>query len=72
MAAGTLVFRPPTRSVKNNPIERGIPVLAKVTRIPEAAPRWRAGTEFIIEDVLGEANSPPDIPETNITAPKGQ
>jgi hypothetical protein len=53
-------------------MDSGMPVLAKVTRMPEAAPLWRAGTEFMIDEVLGEANRPPDIPETNMTAPKGQ
>jgi hypothetical protein len=61
-----------TSRVKKSPIESGIPDWAKVTRIPEAAPRWRAGTEFMIEAVFGAANRPPPIPETNITAAKGQ
>ena len=66
------MFRPNTSSVKNRPIDSGRPVWAKVTRIPEAAPRWRAGTEFMIEAVFGEANRPPPIPATNITVAKGR
>ena len=40
--------------------------------MPDAAPRSRAGTEFMIDDVLGEANRPPPMPEKSMTAPKGK
>src|SRR5579875_564452 len=65
-------FSPMTRRVKNKPIERGIPALENVTRIPEAAPRWRAGTAFMMEEVFGEAKSPLAIPEKKRTTAKGQ
>jgi hypothetical protein len=58
-------------SVKKRPIDSSMPALLKVTRMPDATPRSRAGTEFMIEAVLGEANNPMAMPLTSITTAKG-
>ena len=39
-----------------------MPVFWNVARMPEAAPRWRAGTLFMIPVVLGAANRPMPTP----------
>jgi len=56
-------------SVKNRLIESGMPTFWKVTRMPEATPRWRAGTLFMIAAVLGEANSPIATPFRKMRRP---
>jgi len=52
-----------------------MPVFWTVTRIPDATPRYRAGTLFMIEVVFGAANSPKatplrEISSANSTQPK--
>ena len=67
-----LLDRPPIISEKKMPIESAVPVFWKVERIPEAAPRWEAGTLPMIDDELGELNMPTPIPLAKISAPKAQ
>ena len=38
------------------------PTFWKVARMPEAAPRWGAGTLFMIAAEFGAANSPDPMP----------
>jgi hypothetical protein len=59
-----------TISEKNTPIDRAVPELTNVERMPEAAPRRRAGTLPMIDDVFGEANMPLAAPLTKISAAK--
>ena len=40
------------------PIDSALPEFMNVPRIPEAAPRWLAGTLFMIEVAFGAAKSP--------------
>ena len=44
----------------------------KVERMPEAAPRWRAGTLPMTADELGAPNRPTPIPLTTISRAKAQ
>ena len=69
---GHLVVQPDDEQGEEEPHRERAGLSAKVTRMPEAAPRWRAGTEFMIEEVFGEANRPPPIPLVNITNANGQ
>jgi len=59
---GSRAASPAIISEKNSPMESTNPAFWKVTRMPEAAPRWRAGTLFMIPAVLGVANSPEPMP----------
>ena len=54
-AAGSVPASPAIISEKKTPIERAVPEFWKVERMPEAAPRWRAGTLPMIEEELGAA-----------------
>ena len=45
-------------SEKKMPMESGMPTACIVARMPEATPRLRAGTLFMIAAVLGAANMP--------------
>ncbi len=54
------------------PIESAVPVFWKVARMPEAAPRWAAGTLPMIDEELGELNIPTPIPLAKISAAKAQ
>ncbi len=54
--------RPAIISEKNRPIDTTKPALAKTARMPDAAPRWLAGTLFMIAAALGELNSPDPRP----------
>ena len=56
--AGRLLASPAIISEKNTPIDSAVPEFWNVERIPEAAPRWRAGTLLMIEDELGALNMP--------------
>jgi hypothetical protein len=49
-------------SEKKTPIDKAVPEFWKVARIPEAAPRWSAGTLLIIEEVFGALNMPMPMP----------
>ncbi len=53
---------------KNRPIESGNPAFWNVASVPEAAPRWRAGTLFITLAMFGEANMPKAMPFTSSMA----
>jgi hypothetical protein len=57
---------------KNTAIEAAVPEFWKVERIPDAAPRCRAGTLPMIEEELGEANMPLPIPFAAMSRPKAQ
>ena len=54
--------RPAIMSEKKMPMEMAVPEFWKVARMPEAAPRKRAGTLFMIDDVFGAANIPLPMP----------
>ena len=71
MVLGSAEASPAIMSEKNSPIDTSMPLFWKVARIPEAAPRWRAGTAFMIPVVLGAANSPKPMPFRNSNSPKG-
>ena len=43
-------------------MDSAVPEFWKVERMPEAAPRCRAGTLLMIDEVLGAANIPLPIP----------
>ncbi len=62
MAAGTLAVSPATMSEKKMPIDSGWPIICAVERMPDAAPRLRAGTLFMIAAVLGAPNMPNAMP----------
>ena len=47
---------------KNTPVDTAVPEFWNVERIPEATPRYLAGTLLMIEEVLGAANMPLPIP----------
>ena len=57
-AAGSVLESPATISEKKIPIDSTKAVFWKVAIMPLAAPRWLAGTEFIISARFGEANKP--------------
>jgi hypothetical protein len=63
---------PAIRSEKNTPIDSAVPVFWKVDRIPEAAPRYRAGTLLMIDAELGALNMPTPIPLSTIRAANAQ
>ncbi len=72
MAPGTLAVRPTTMSEKKMPIESGMPSVWQVARMPEATPRLRAGTLFMMAAVLGAANMPKAMPFRKSTQAKVQ
>ena len=45
-----------------------MPVFWNVARMPDAAPRWSAGTAFMIPVVFGAANSPMPMPFSSSSA----
>jgi hypothetical protein len=59
-------------SEKNTPIDTTIAEFWKVARMPAAAPRWRAGTLFMMPAMLGEKNRPPPMPLTSSRPPNCQ
>src|SRR5215831_10288381 len=59
---GSVAASPAIISEKKIPIDRDMPEFWNVERMPEATPRWRAGTLLMIAEVLGEANSPDPTP----------
>src|SRR5690242_17838612 len=59
---GSVLARPAIISEKKMPMDSDMPEFWKVDRMPEAAPRWCAGTEDMIAAVLGAANRPEPIP----------
>ena len=52
-------------SEKNTPMDSEVPELKTVPRMPEAAPRSYAGTEFMIAVVFGAVNRPLPMPLTS-------
>ena len=54
------------------PIDSDMPEFWKVDRMPDAAPRWWAGTEDMIAAVLGEANRPEPTPLPKISSANTQ
>jgi len=69
---GRLLASPAIMSEKNTPIDSAVPEFWKVERMPEAAPRCRAGTLPMIDDELGAANMPPPIPFAAMSRAKAQ
>ena len=59
---GSVEASPAIISEKKMPIDSDEPELKNVPRMPLAAPRWLAGTEFMIAIVLGAANRPDPMP----------
>ena len=59
---GSLLDSPATISEKKTPMDSTNEVFMKVAIMPPAAPRWLAGTAFIISARFGEANSPDPKP----------
>jgi hypothetical protein len=64
-ASGSDEDSPATNSEKNTPIESTMPEFWKVARMPEATPRWSAGTAFMTAVVLGAENRPEPTPLKN-------
>ena len=64
---GSELASPATISEKKMPMDSTMPAFWKVARMPEAAPRWRAGTLDMIADVFGAANRPLPTPARKIS-----
>src|ERR1022692_916903 len=71
-AAGRLLASPAIMSEKNTPIDSAVPEFWKVERIPEATPRWLAGTLLMMDDELGAENMPVPIPFAAMSRAKAQ
>src|SRR6202007_934742 len=69
---GSVAARPAIISEKKMPIDRDMPEFWNVERMPEAAPRCRAGTLLMIAEVLGEANRPEPIPLQKMSSANSQ
>src|SRR5438132_1472378 len=67
---GRVDARPAIIREKKTPIDSTMPLFMNVARIPDAAPRWLAGTLFMIAVVLGAANRPEPTPLRKINTPK--
>src|ERR1700722_10645236 len=59
---GSALARPAIIREKNTPIDSEVPEFWKVARIPEATPRYSAGTLDMTEDELGELYIPMPTP----------
>ena len=59
---GRVLARPAIIREKNTPIDSEVPEFWKVDRIPEATPRYSAGTLDMIEEELGELYIPIPTP----------
>ena len=57
---------------KNTPVDTAVPEFWNVERIPEATPRYWAGTLLMIDDVLGAANMQLPIPLAAISTANAQ
>src|ERR1700744_353965 len=66
-AFGSVLARPAIISEKKMPMDSDMPEFWKVDRMPEAAPRFQAGTDDMIPATLGEANSPEPTPLPKIS-----
>src|SRR5271163_3278791 len=64
---GSVLARPAISSEKKMPMDSDIPEFWKVDRMPDATPRFCAGTEDMIAAVLGEANRPEPTPLPKIS-----
>src|SRR6185437_1512946 len=69
---GSVLARPAISSEKKMPIDSDMPEFWKVDRIPDAAPRWWAGTEDMIAAVFGAANRPEPMPLPKISSANAQ
>src|ERR1700733_3880287 len=69
---GSVLARPATISEKKMPMDSDMPEFWNVERMPDAEPRWLAGTLLMIADVFGEANSPDPTPLRKMRIPKIQ
>ncbi len=69
---GSVAASPTISSEKKIPIDRAMPEFWKVARMPDAEPRWRAGTLLMIAEVLGEANSPEPMPLPKMSSANAQ
>jgi hypothetical protein len=69
---GSTLARPTIISEKNTPIDSDVPELKIVPRMPEAAPRSYAGTEFITAVVFGALNRPDPMPLRKMTSANAQ
>ena len=69
---GSVEASPAISSEKKMPIDRDIPAFWNVDRMPEAAPRCRAGTLLMMADTLGEANRPEPTPLKKMTVANSQ
>ena len=63
---------PAMSSEKNTPIDSTVPAFIAVARMPEATPRWLAGTLLITAEVFGAEKSPEPIPFSAISVAKAQ
>ena len=63
---------PAIMSEKKIPMESAVPEFWNVARMPEAAPRRRAGTLLMMDDVLGAANMPLPMPLAAMSSAKAQ
>src|SRR4029079_3971782 len=70
--SGSVRDRPAIISEKKTPIESAVPVFWNVERMPEAAPRWDAGTLLMMDAELGALNMPTPSPFTVISAANAQ
>ena len=57
-----MLASPTIISEKKTPIDSDEPALKNVARMPEAAPRWAAGTLDMIAAVFGAVKMPPPRP----------
>src|ERR1700729_2180590 len=69
---GSVLARPAISSEKKMPIDSDMPEFWNVDRMPDAAPRWWAGTEDMIAAVLGDANRPEPTPLPKISSANPQ
>jgi hypothetical protein len=60
--SGSVDASPAIISEKNSPMDSEKPEFWNVARMPDAAPRWCAGTLFMIAVVFGAENSPDPMP----------
>src|SRR5215469_10763914 len=59
---GRVLARPAIISEKKMPIDSDMPEFWNVDRMPDAAPRWWAGTLDMMAEVFGEVNRPEPTP----------
>ena len=69
---GSVLASPAIISEKKTPIESAVPEFWYVERMPDAAPRYRAGTLLMIEAELGAANIPPPMPLVAVSRANAQ